>query len=339
MLCAMTRPVPPQVKPSPMRAAGSQRSPLAALTLVALACASCNSGTAGELPPIDLQFNEQRAWTDLERQVGFGPRPAGSDAIEQTRLYLEEELRAAGLEPKRQAFVADTPAGKIPFCNVYADFEGKPFRDKRAHMVIIASHYDTKRLQQPFLGANDGGSSTACVLELARAIVAGGPRDLSYRFLFLDGEEAVRFEWSGNDNTYGSRYHADKLKLTEEYDLIKALVLLDMIGDKHLRIWRDTNSSRELLQIFQASAKERGLAKYMSGPSLAVKDDHLPFMRAGIPSIDLIDLDYGPDSKNNDWWHTVEDTIDKCSSKSLKITGDIVLGALPRLENKYRRQR
>ncbi len=194
-------------------------------------------------------------------------------------------------------------------------------------------------MKETFVGANDGGASTAAVLELARGIVAGGPRDLSYRFLFLDGEEAIREFWAGNDNTYGSRYHAKMLQRTVEYDLVKVMVLLDMVGDKHLRLWRDTSSSQDVLRMFQKSAKELGLSKYMSGPAQAVRDDHLPFMRIGIPAVDLIDLDYGPESRNNDWWHTPEDTLEKCSAESLGITARIVLATIPKLEERYRRQR
>ena len=176
------------------------------------------------------------------------------------------------------------------------------------------------------------------MLELARAIVAGGPRDLSYRFLFLDGEEAVREFWAGNDNTYGSRYHAKMLQRTVEFELVKGMVLLDMIADKHLRIWRDTSSSQDLLRLFLDSARELGLAKYMSGPAQGVSDDHLPFMRAGIPAVDLIDLEYGAQSGSNEWWHTSADTLDKCSPESLEITGRIVLATLPKLEARFRRR-
>ena len=310
------------------------------LGLSLLAGPACTSGSAGESPSIELRFDSQRAWADLEAQVALGPRPSGSDANEKTRLYIEAELRAIGLEPVREAFTDQTPAGELAFCNLYADLQGHGSAEKPAHILLIATHFDTKNLQgEHFLGANDGGSSTACVLELARAMVAGGARELTYRFLFLDGEEAVREYWAGNDNTYGSRYHAKMLMRRPEYDLVKACVLLDMIGDKHLRIWRDSNSSRPLYDMLLASAAERGLAKYMSGAESAVKDDHLSFMKVDIPSVDLIDLDYGPDSQSNDWWHTAEDTLDKCSPESLRITGEIVLGALPKFEKKFARKK
>jgi Zn-dependent M28 family amino/carboxypeptidase len=221
--------------------------------------------------------------------------------------------------------------------NVYADLAAA---DPKAEMVILASHFDTKlakgRFEKPFVGANDGGSSTAVLLELARALAKAGPRELSYRFLFLDGEEAVRWDWAGDDNTYGSRAHAQALTKSGAGQKVRALILLDMIGDKDLKIFRDTNSDRRLQTIFFESARAQGLGKNIDGKEEEISDDHLRFREIGIPSLDLIDLDYGP---GNAYWHTPEDTLEHCAKDSLAAAGRIVLGGLSALERDFRRPR
>jgi Zn-dependent M28 family amino/carboxypeptidase len=293
---------------------------------------SCDSpGSAGS------DFDAERAWKDLERCVAFGARPAGSPALEEQRKWLEAELKAAGLTPVREPFRPATPVGSIEMANVYADLAAA---DPKAEMVILASHFDTKlakgRFEKPFVGANDGGSSTAVLLELARALAKAGPRELSYRFLFLDGEEAVRWDWAGDDNTYGSRAHAQALTKSGAGQKVRALILLDMIGDKDLKIFRDTNSDRRLQTIFFESARAQGLGKNIDGKEEEISDDHLRFREIGIPSLDLIDLDYGP---GNAYWHTPEDTLEHCAKDSLAAAGRIVLGGLSALERDFRRPR
>jgi glutaminyl-peptide cyclotransferase len=237
----------------------------------------------------------------------------------------------------REAFRAETPLGPIEMANVYADLRAT---DAQAELVILASHFDTKlateRFAKPFVGANDGGSSTAVLLELARTLARAGPRALTYRFLFLDGEESVRWEWAGTDTTYGSRQHAQALAKSGADRKVRALILLDMVGDKELQILRDTNSDARLQRIFFTAAREQGLGKHVDGRAEEISDDHLPFMRVGIPCLDLIDLDFGP---NNSYWHTPEDTLERCSKASLSAAGRIVLGGLPGLEKDFRRPR
>jgi hypothetical protein len=285
----------------------------------------------------DAAFDADRAWKDLERSVAFGARPAGSPALEEQRKWLEAELKAAGLEPVREAFEPTTPAGPIKMANVYADLRSA---DPQAELVILASHFDTKlakdRFPKPFVGANDGGSSTAVLLELARSLAKSGPRALSYRFLFLDGEEAVRWEWAGDDNTYGSRAHAQALVKSGAERKVRALILLDMVGDRDLKLFRETNSDRRLQTIFFAAARAQGLGKHVDGTAEEISDDHLRFREIGIPSLDLIDFDYGP---QNAYWHTPEDTLEHCSKESLAAAGRIVLAGLPGLEKDFRRTR
>jgi len=301
----------------------------ASLVTAPLACDSPGSGEAA--------FDAERAWKDLEHIVAFGARPAGSPANEEQRKWLEAELKSAGLAPVRESFKPTTPTGPIEMANVYADLASA---DPQAEMVILASHFDTKlakdRFPKPFVGANDGGSSSAVLLGLARTLAKAGPRALTYRFLFLDGEEAVRWDWAGEDNTYGSRQHAQALVKSGAERKVRALILLDMIGDKELKLIRETNSDARLQKIFFDAARDKGLGKYVDGTAEEISDDHLRFRDAGIPSLDLIDFDYGP---NNAYWHTPEDTLEHCSKESLGAVGRIVLGGLPGLEQDFRRPR
>jgi len=296
--------------------------------LCALALASCRPETAPQAA--EMAFEQDRAWRLLLEQVAIGPRPAGSAGAEQNRMLIERELRAAGLAPMREAFRAPTPAGEIEFVNVLADLPGTG-----DDMVILGSHYDTKRLPFHFVGANDAASNTAVLLELARVIAAGRKRGPTYRFLFIDGEEAVREQWIDPDNTYGSRHHANKLRDTGMSARVRAFVLLDMVGDADLRLTRDVYSDRRLVEIFHGTARKNGLGKHVDGPSMDVRDDHISFLAVGIPSIDLIDFEYGP---RNSHWHTDQDVPENCSADSLGIAGRIALMGLDVLEKDYARR-
>jgi hypothetical protein len=256
--------------------------------VLALCSAGCPDGAASAPAP---DFDAARAWKDLVHQVEIGPRPSGSEANETCRAWIEAELRATGLEPRRETFKSATPAGEMSFTNVWAELAGT---DPQAGRIVIGSHFDTKKMAR-FVGANDGASSTAALLEIARVLAAAQKRAITYRFVFFDGEEAVNMEWAGEDNTYGSRHHAKKLKEDGLAAGVRAFVLLDMVGDKDLKITRDLNSDRKFVDIFFGAARRIGLGKHVDGTALDVRDDHLPFMAARIRSIDLIDLEYGPE--------------------------------------------
>ena len=305
------------------------------LVLAAAALAGCGASAgpgaedAAQANLREIPFDADRAWSDLERIVGLGPRPVGSEALEEQRKLIEAELRAAGLEPVRQAFVANTPLGEREMANVIADVPGRSLDGEPAPIVILCSHIDTKIFDFEFVGANDGGSSTAVLLELARGLASTAPHGVTYRLIFLDGEEALRPEWRGLDNTYGSRYYADQLLRSPDLARVKACVLLDLVGDRDLKLTRDTNSDRRLLGFFFDAARRGGLGQHVGAAAQAVKDDHLSFMRSGIPSCDLIDLEFGP---NNDYWHSPQDTLENCSRDSLAAIGRIVLLGLPALE-------
>jgi len=295
----------------------------AAVVFLALCSAGCPDGTGSAAAP---EFDAARAWKGLVHQVEIGPRPSGSEGNETCRAWIESELRAAGLEPRRETFTSPTPAGEVTFTNVWAELPGT---DQKAGRLVMGSHFDTKRYSYRFIGANDGASSTAVLIEIARVLAAGPKRSITYRFVFFDGEEAVRPEWAGEDNTYGSRHHAQKLKQDGLVESVRAFVLLDMVGDKDLKLTRDLNSDRKFVEIFFGAARRIGLGKHVDGPALDVRDDHLPFMAARIRSIDLIDFEYGP---HNTWWHTEKDVLENTSQESLSVIGRITLAGLADLE-------
>lgn len=254
--------------------------------------------------------------------VALGPRPAGSAALAKTRDYIKKELSAAGLEVEEQAFEASTPAGRIRMVNLRA-MVGGPSNAKR---IIVAGHYDTKLFENAtFVGANDGGSSAALLIELGRAL-AGAPLATPIELLFLDGEEAVRTEWEDPDNRYGSRYYVNSSRKEGTLGTIQALVLVDMIGDRDLRIKRESQSTAWLTDVIWGFADGLGRREFVN-EEMAVIDDHLIFLEAGVPAVDLIDFEYPA-------WHTPEDTLDKVSAASLQAVGDVVLGSLRTIERR-----
>jgi Zn-dependent M28 family amino/carboxypeptidase len=202
------------------------------------------------------------------------------------------------------------------------------FRGARRETVILAGHYDTKRFDEfRFVGANDGGSSAALLVELAR-VLEGRQNALNFWLVFFDGEEAVR-DWSAADSLYGSRHLVEKLSASGELARIQALILVDMIADPHLRIPRETRSTPWLTDLVFNVAQRLGYGKYFVPSEEAVDDDHMPFIEAGVAAVDLIDLDYGP---NRSYWHTSQDTPDHCSPLSLTIVGRVVTATLGELE-------
>lgn len=285
-------------------------------------------------PQKTTAFDADRAFNHVKAQVAFGPRPAGSAAVEKTREYLVKELKSYGLAPALDEFTETTPRGKIKFKNVIAELPGES-----SDLIIIGSHYDTKEFKEfTFVGANDGGSSTGALLEIARVMAADKQkRKFTYQFVFFDGEEAFCQEWSeclnGSDHTYGSRHHAEKFKKEKQTARVKAMILLDMVGDKDLTIPREETSSGWLVNTIWGTAQEIGYRKEFPNRSFTIgDDDHMPFLRASIPAVDIIDFEYGEGKEDNSYWHTAEDTLDKVSAKSLKIVGDVVLLSLPKIE-------
>jgi glutaminyl-peptide cyclotransferase len=293
-----------------------------AYCLLMLVSAPCGLGAGGQ-----ASFDGGRAFDDLKHLVAFGPRPAGSPALAQARRWIIAQLKQAGAQVEEDSFTAATPIGNVPMANLIAKFPGQ-----QSKVVMVAGHYDTKHEDGfRFVGANDGASSAALLLELARAL-AGRKHALTYWLVFFDGEEAVR-EWTATDSLYGSRHMVQTLTSNGDLGSIQAMILVDMIGDANLDIYREANSTPWLTQTVFAAAHRLGYTKSFLDSPTAVDDDHIPFVNAGVAAIDLIDFNYGP---GNSYWHTARDTPEHCSPHSLTIVGRVVLESLAEIEKSSR---
>ena len=271
-------------------------------------------------------FDADAAWREVVRLVDLGPRPAGSAALARARRYIVEELTRAGLQVRLGSFEARTPDGPITMANVIAVLPGR-----RSDLIVLGGHYDTKLFTDfRFVGANDGGSSAGLLLELARRL-AGRRREFTYWIVFFDGEEARR-DWSATDGAYGSRQLAAELRRSGEIRRLRSVIVVDMIGDANLDIRRESYSTPWLTDLVWASARRLGYGAYFRSDAVAVEDDHVPFLRARVPAVDVIDIDYPP-------WHTADDTLEQISPKSLGIVGEVILDTLPALETVLSRGR
>ena len=262
---------------------------------------------------------------DFAAMIRLAPRPAGSERLEACRRLIAEELTGAGLGVRRESFRAATPRGVIEMANVIGEKAGDPRR-----ILIVATHIDTKELPGVhFIGANDSGSSTAAVLEIARVIAARADARATYRFLFFDGEESVGESITETDGLYGSRQHADNIRRSDEAQSVRAMILLDMIGDRDLALTRDRYSSPELWSLLAVCCRRLGWPEIAAGESNAIIDDHIPFRELGIPVIDLIDFEYGP---WNSYWHTPRDIPDNVSVANIFRVTRVTLCLLESLD-------
>jgi Zn-dependent M28 family amino/carboxypeptidase len=298
---------------------------VALAALVLAAAPACG----GERGTVMTGFDGARAMAHVRKLVELGPRPAGSPALDRARAYLADELRGYGLTVREDRFTARTPVGDLPMANLVAERAGQ-----RPEVIALAGHIDTKRLAG-FVGANDSGSSTGVLLEAARVLAAGPPPPHTLWFVFFDGEEAVQ-EWTPTDSLYGSRHMVESLRAQGTLARLRALVLLDMVGDRDLAIPRELNSTPWLLEAVREAAVRTGHARHFPDRVHAITDDHSPFLAAGVAAVDLIDFNYGSDARNpgpggpaNAWWHTEADTLDKVAPESLQVVGEVVLAALP----------
>jgi glutaminyl-peptide cyclotransferase len=290
------------------------------VSLVISAVARCAAQPAPEAP----RFDSSRAYEDMRQMVAIGPRPAGSPALAKTRDYIRKELTAAGLTPEELPFDAQTPLGVVHMVNIRATLPGEA---KDRGRLVIGGHYDTKLVREfPFVGASDGGSSAAFLLEFARAL-KGRVNALPIELLFLDGEEAV-VEWHGQDHTYGSRRYVQDAQRARTIRDIRAFILVDMIGDRELNIRREQNSTPWLTDAIWSAAKRLNRPQFLD-ESTPIEDDHLEFLQAGIPSVDIIDLDYPA-------WHREEDRLDHVAAASLQAVGDVLIAALPAIETRLK---
>ena len=277
--------------------------------LLLLGVCLVSRAAAADSGPLWERFSGKKALEQVQALVDLGPRPAGSEALEKSRTYIEKQLQSAGWKTSRQSFSAQTPRGLVTFINLIARFG-----DRAAPDFLLCSHYDTKTFDTvKFVGANDGGSSTGLLLELGRVLSQDPARARRVELVFFDGEEAFE-NFTDSDGLYGSRFFARDL--TDKK--FKGGILFDMIGDSSLDVTLPPDSPRPLARgIFDAAEKlkVRDHFTYFSGQIL---DDHTPLNAAGIPTIDLIDFDFA-------WWHTAGDTMDKISAESLQIVGQVAL--------------
>jgi glutaminyl-peptide cyclotransferase len=270
-------------------------------------------------------FNSARAMQYTRDVVAFGARPIGSANHKKLENYILAHLKDDQVED--DAFTASTPEGKFPVRNIIAKFPGT-----RDGIIVIAGHYDTNYplRNTGYVGANDGGSSTAILLELAKALRGKKREGYSVWLLWTDGEEALR-SWSPTDSLYGTRHLADKWQNDGTLKKIKAFLLADMIADADLNIDRDSSSTPWLEDLVYQAATQLGYQSHFFDRTIPVQDDHLPFVQRGVPSADLIDLDYG---YGDVFHHTPQDTMDKLSARSMEIVGNVILEMVRLLDQK-----
>jgi glutaminyl-peptide cyclotransferase len=282
------------------------------------------------LPHIDAK----RAFEYTREVTAFGERYMGNENHKKLERYILDHLKGDQVED--DAFTADTVEGKFPVRNIIDKFPGT-----KDGIIVIMGHYDTNYWLRGtgYVGANDGGSSTAILLEFANQLRGARTGDsaspkkrdgYSVWLVWTDGEEAVK-TWTETDSLYGTRHLAEKWEKDGTLKKIKALMVMDMIGDADLDIIRNTNGTSWLLDLIYTAAERMGYQSHFYALQGPIEDDHLPFYNRGVPSADVIDLDYG---YHNVFHHTPQDTMDKLSPKSLEISGDTILETIHLLDQR-----
>src|SRR5712664_756873 len=267
-------------------------------------------------------FDGARAYKHVEQLVAIGPHPAGSDGIRRAQAYIIGQLKSFGCPVEEQDFHASTPIGDVAMKNILVKIPSA-----NPDLILYASHYDTKRIDQ-FVGADDGGSSTGVLLELGR-ILCARKNSQTIWLAFLDGEEAFNFQWADRDNTYVRRELAASLALSGTLRHVKAMILVDMVGPANPVYKRETNSTPWLTEVLWSTAARLGYGNVFVNESITVADDHVAFLNRGVPAADIIDLQVS-------YWHTTSDTLDKIDPRTMAITGHVLIASLPELEKKIR---
>jgi Peptidase family M28 len=273
-------------------------------------------------------FDGAAAYDYTAKLVAFGPRPPASDAIHHTQDYIVGQLKSFGCAVDTDDFHADTPIGSLAMKNIIAKVPGTG-----QGIILLLTHYDTLRLDN-FVGADDGGSSSGLMLEMARLLCAGPKRKYAVWIAFLDGEEAQLVQngvaqWTAADSVYGSRELAARLDLSGDLKRIRAVILADMIGQKNLEIPRESSSTRWLTNLIWNTAARLGYQSVFVSREEAVSDDHGPFLDRKVPAADIIDYS---GYVNPGYWHTPRDTMDKLSPRSFSIVGYVILESVAELE-------
>jgi glutaminyl-peptide cyclotransferase len=275
-------------------------------------------------------FSGDCAFTQVSNQVAFGPRPPASDAIHHTQDYIIGQLKGYGCAVDTHDFHASTPVGSVAMKNIVAKIPGVS-----PNIILLATHYDTDTVGPPpqlvkmknFVGADDAGSSTGLMLEMAR-VLCGKPQPATIWIAFFDGEEALK-DWTDTDSVYGSREMAASLAVSGDLPKVKAFVLADLVGGKNFHAKRDSDTSQWLQDIVWDTAAQLGHKDlFISEHGDGMEDDHLPWKARKVPTVDIIDLDIAGDVS---YWHTENDTLDKISPKTLQAVGDVIFASLPEI--------
>lgn len=283
--------------------------------------ASIHADTSASAPDSSPPaFNANRAMQYVKEIVALGPRPIGSDNHKKVEKYILGHLKGDDVE--QDGFDVHPAEGTFPVRNIIAKFPGT-----RDGIIVISSHYDTNwpLRNTSYIGANDGASSSALLLEIANQLRGKKLEGYSIWLLWDDAEESMKLPWDDPESLYGVRHLADKWQADGTLKKIKAFLLEDMIGDADLNIEHDTNSTPWLEDLIFKAASQLGYQSHFFARTMAVTDDHMPFVEHGVPSADLIDFDYG---YNDVFHHTTDDTVDKLSPKSLEIVGTVTLEAV-----------
>jgi len=308
---------------------------LAALSLAACgnsaspgAAPSSASPQAASFPPAPAAettggFDGTRAYKHVAQLVAIGPHPAGTDAIHRAQAYIIEQLKSFGCPVEEEDFHApSTPVGDVAMKNIVVKIPSA-----NPNIILFTSHYDTKRIPN-FVGADDAGSSTGVLLELARLLCARKNATTIW-LAFFDGEEAFNLNWADPDNTYGSREMAASMALSGDLRRVKAMILVDMVGPTKPVYKRESSSTPWLTDILWSTAAKLGYGRVFVNDSESIDDDHQPFLNRGVAATDIIDLDVS-------YWHTPQDTLDKVDPRTLAITGHVLIASLPELERRFR---
>jgi glutaminyl-peptide cyclotransferase len=264
----------------------------------------------------------------VEALLDLGPRESGTEGAERAALHIHDRLTAVGCEAEIDRFLNQTPRGEVTFRNVMARIPGSGTAE-----WLIGGHYDTKSgISDTFVGANDSGSSTGVLIELARLAAEAArvaPPNVGLLFVVFDGEEAME-SYGKTDGFHGSRHLADRWVREKRIQHLRAVIILDMIGDADLNITIPKNCDRGLVKRLFESAHAQGVRPYFELFEGTILDDHSAFQAAGVPAVDLIDFEFGSSAGLNDYWHTDQDTLDHISPQSLGIVGRVTIEMINR---------
>ncbi len=299
---------------------------------------SCNRKPVSQAPgsprPVAARLDPallsgQRALERTGRFLAITPRCSGTDQAKRAAEFLLAELKGMGVEAEMDEFEDDLLGGRMLFRNVIGRIPGRG-----NGIVVLGSHYDTKvGIAKGFEGANDSGSSTGLLLELASVLRSSGGVGPTVEVVFFDGEECI-VNYNAQDGLHGSRRHAKRLQERGVTNDVLAVIILDMIGDSNLTVRIPRNGSAALCALVFDAAREEGARSKFGLSDGVVLDDHVPFIAASLPAIDIIDFEYGSAPGLNDYWHTAQDTFDKLDAGSLETVGRVVIRALNSLGGK-----